>query len=128
MIDGRSVKILVVDDSKTVRSEVKGVLAPAGFDVVEAVDGIEGIERIRDTTDLALVICDVNMPRLDGIGLLKLVKAEKPDHRFRIMMLTTEGSAVLIREARDAGASAWIVKPFKPDLLLVAVRKLVRPA
>lgn len=116
-----SKKVLVVDDSATVRQQVAFALSQAGFTVIEAVDGIDGAEKVAATADLALVICDVNMPRMNGLEMLEAVKgiATTP-----IIMLTTEGDPALVARAKQAGAKGWIVKPFKPELLVAAARKL----
>lgn len=116
-------KVLIVDDSATVRQQVRAVLK-AEFDVIEAVDGIEGVEAIGRLVDLAAVICDVNMPRMDGLEMLETVRKEPRSAPLPIVMLTTEGQHELVQRAKAAGAKGWIVKPFKPELLLAAVRKL----
>ncbi|MFT5994390.1 MAG: two-component system chemotaxis response regulator CheY [Bradymonadia bacterium] len=119
-----SKKVLVVDDSASVRQQVNAALQAAGFFVLEAVDGVDGIECIASTPDLALVICDVNMPRLNGLELLERIKGGGEYDELPIVMLTTEGQPQLIQQAKIAGAKGWIVKPFKPDLLVSAVQKL----
>lgn len=119
-------KILIIDDSHSVRMAVGATLSGAGFDVLEASDGEEGRARIRDTDDLALVICDVNMPRMDGLSMLELVKAEPRFADLPILMLTAEGEPDLVRRARDHGARGWIVKPVQEVLLLHTVRRLIR--
>jgi two-component system chemotaxis response regulator CheY len=120
-------KILVIDDSETVRQQVRQALATAGYDIVEAVDGVDGLEKLRGATDgdVALALCDVNMPRMNGLEVVAEVNRGGPS--IPILMLTTEGQPSLIRRAREAGAKGWIVKPFKPELLLAAVTKLVQP-
>lgn len=117
-------KILVVDDSATVRQQVALALGPAGFDVVEACDGVQGLKAIETNPDLALVICDVNMPHKNGIEMLTEAKAEGKNPRLPIVMLTTEGQPALIKRAKEAGACGWIVKPFKADRLIAAAQKL----
>lgn len=119
-------RILIVDDSETVRQQVRQALAPDEYDVVEARDGAEGLARIRQGSDLDLVLCDVNMPNMTGLEMLDRlrVEAQKPP----IVMLTSEGQPSFIRRARDAGAKAWIVKPFKVELLLAAIKKLTAAA
>jgi two-component system chemotaxis response regulator CheY len=117
-------KVLVVDDSRTVRQQVGLVLREAGYDVIEAADGLEGAEKIVSTPDLALVICDVNMPRMDGLEMLVLVKKDARNAGLTVLMLTTEAQPALIQRAKAAGARGWIVKPFKPELLLATVKKL----
>ena len=119
-----SKKVLVVDDSATVRQQVRLALLGAGFDVVEACDGMEGAETINRVADLAAVICDVNMPRMGGLEMLESIKGDPKHATLPIVMLTTEGQNALVQRAKLAGAKGWIVKPFKPELLLAAIRKL----
>ena len=116
-------KVLIVDDSATVREQVRAVLIDE-FDVIEAADGIEGVETIGRLADLAAVICDVNMPRMDGLEMVETVQKEPRSAPLPIVMLTTEGQHELVQRAKAAGAKGWIVKPFKPELLLAAIRKL----
>jgi two-component system chemotaxis response regulator CheY len=121
-------KVLIVDDSRTVRQQLGIVLTEAGYEVVEATDGLDGAEKIAATSDLAMVICDVNMPRMNGIEMLTFLKQDPRNANLLVLMLTTEGQPALIARAKAAGARGWIVKPFKPDLLLGTVRKLVGAA
>jgi two-component system, chemotaxis family, chemotaxis protein CheY len=121
-------KVLIVDDSRTVRQQLGIVLTEAGYEVVEASDGLDGAEKIANTNDLAMVICDVNMPRMNGIEMLSFLKQDPRHANLLVLMLTTEGQPALIARAKAAGARGWIVKPFKPDLLLGTVRKLVGAA
>jgi two-component system chemotaxis response regulator CheY len=117
-------KIIVIDDSQTIREQVATTLRKAGFEIVEAVDGVDGAEVIARTPDAALAICDVNMPRKNGLELLEDLKASGRTSALPVLMLTTEGQPLLIERARKAGAKGWLVKPFKADLLLAAVKKL----
>ena len=117
-------KVIVIDDSRTVRQQVSAVLTDAGYEVIEAADGIEGAETISTTKDVALVICDVNMPRMNGIDMLSLLKKDPRHADLIVLMLTTEGQPGPIARAKQAGARGWIVKPFETQLLLAAVRKL----
>lgn len=119
-----SKKILIVDDSATVRQQVAMALSQAGFQVLEAVDGLDGKEQIDRVTDIALVVCDVNMPRMNGLEMVTAVKAEARHAGLPILMLTTEGDPSLIARAKKAGAKGWIVKPFNADLLVSAAKKL----
>ncbi|HEY4221162.1 MAG TPA: response regulator [Myxococcota bacterium] len=112
-------KILVVDDSATVRLQVRGALLRAGYEVLEAVDGVDAYAQLQASTDIAAVVCDVNMPRMDGIELLEKVKAGPPT-----LMLTTEGEPALVARAKLAGAKGWLVKPFKSDVLVAALGRL----
>jgi two-component system, chemotaxis family, chemotaxis protein CheY len=115
-------KVLVVDDSATVRQQVRMALEQADFEVLEAVDGAQGLEQILGTSDLSVVICDVNMPKLNGLEMLDAVRPLVS--KLPVIMLTTEGQPALMQRAKAAGARGWIVKPFKPNLLIAAVQKL----
>ncbi|MEM9695064.1 MAG: response regulator, partial [Myxococcota bacterium] len=95
-----------------------------GFTVVEAADGAEGLKAIQSDSEIAMVICDVNMPNMNGIEMLEAVQAGGNHSHLPIVMLTTEGQPALIQRAKKAGAKGWIVKPFKPDMLLAAAKKL----
>ena len=117
-------KILVVDDSETVRQQLRLVLDPAGYGVVEAFDGQDGLEKAKGATDISMIICDVNMPRMNGLDMISQLKASGSS--IPIVMLTTEGQPALIKRAKEAGAKGWIVKPFKPELLLAAVKSSQR--
>jgi two-component system, chemotaxis family, chemotaxis protein CheY len=118
-------RALVVDDSPSVRQQVSLALRQADFDVVEASDGAEGAERICADSTIAIVICDVNMPRMNGLEMIEKVKAGGANASLPILMLTSEGQPALIARAKLAGAKGWIVKPFKAELLVSAVKKLV---
>ncbi|HEY3667462.1 MAG TPA: response regulator [Polyangiaceae bacterium] len=117
-------RVLVVDDSATVRQQVRAALGSGDFLLMEAGDGTEGAEIINQFSDLAAVICDVNMPRMSGLDMVEAVKKDPKHTRLPIVMLTTEGQLELVQRAKAAGAKGWIVKPFKPELLLAAIRKL----
>ncbi|MEL6186859.1 MAG: response regulator [Myxococcota bacterium] len=119
-----SKKVLVVDDSMTVRQQVGAVLTQAGFEVLEAGDGVEGADAIAANADIAMVICDVNMPRMNGLDMVEKVKSGGANAALPIVMLTTEGNPALIQKAKGAGAKGWILKPFKADQLLATVQKL----
>lgn len=118
-------KILIVDDSRTIRQQVGTVLAQAGYDVVEAEDGQQGLDTVGSQRDIALVICDINMPAMNGIEMLAAVKADVSNAALPVVMLTTEGRADLIQKAKRLGAKGWVVKPFKADQLVAAIRKIV---
>lgn len=115
--------ILVVDDSSSVREVVGIALKGAGYDVIEACDGQDALTKLNGQK-IHLIVSDVNMPNLDGIGLVLQVK-QNPDYKFTpIMMLTTESQDDMKQKGKAAGAKAWLVKPFQPDALLSAVAKL----
>jgi len=119
-----SKKILVIDDSRTARQQVIAALTEDSYDVVEAVDGQDGLTQLASHGDAALVICDVNMPNLGGLEFLTKLREQNPTSSVPIIMLTTEAELELVQRAKAAGARGWIVKPFKPHMLLAAVRKL----
>lgn len=123
-----SKKIVVVDDSRTARQQVRMTLAEAGYEVIEAVDGSDGLLKIINNSDASLVICDVNMPNMNGLEMLRALKTDQPGARPPVVMLTTEAQPMLLQQAKAAGAKGWIVKPFKPELLLAAVRKIAGDA
>jgi two-component system chemotaxis response regulator CheY len=120
-------KILAVDDSATVRTSVKLVLERAGYEVELASDGEEALGKAKSASErFHLLITDLNMPKLDGIGLIKAVRAQ-PGYRFTpILMLTTESQADKKEEGKKAGATGWIVKPFQPDQLLAVIQRVLR--
>ena len=117
-------KILVIDDSASLRQVVSIALKGAGYEVIEAADGQQALERLDDNR-VHLAICDVNMPVMDGITFVKEVK-KRSNHRFLpIIMLTTESRESRKQEGQLAGAKAWVVKPFRPEQILNAVSKLI---
>ena len=122
-----SANVLVVDDAETVRKSVSDLLLSAGFQVTEAVDGQDGVDKIK-AGNFDCVICDLHMPRKNGVELVSEVKREQEYAALPIMMLTTEGSAELAEQAREAGAIGWMVKPFKPVILVDAVSSLTSTA
>lgn len=119
-------KILVIDDSASLRQVVNIALTTAGYDVAEAENGKRALEKL-DGTKIHLAICDVNMPEMDGIAFVKQVKT-MPGYRFLpVIMLTTESGESRKQEGQAAGARAWVVKPFRPEQILNAVAKLILP-
>jgi two-component system chemotaxis response regulator CheY len=117
-------KILIVDDSESVRMIARIALREQGYEVVEAGNGIEALKQL-DAERVNLVISDVNMPEMDGITLLKQIKASAKHKFMPIIMLTTEAGQDKKDEGRAAGAKAWITKPFQPNVLVAAVSKLM---
>lgn len=116
--------IMSVDDSASVRQMVSFTLKDAGYDVLEAVDGQDALAKIGGA-QVHLVITDLNMPNLDGIGLIRALRG-LPDFKFTpIVMLTTESQAEKKQEGKTAGATGWIVKPFKPEQLVAVVKKVL---
>ncbi len=118
--------IMVVDDSASVRQVVGLGLKGAGYEVLEASDGKDALAKLTGQK-VNMIISDVNMPNMDGITFVKEVK-KIPQYKFTpILMLTTEREDTRKREAKEAGANGWVVKPFQPPFLLDAVAKLVLP-
>jgi two-component system, chemotaxis family, chemotaxis protein CheY len=118
--------IMIVDDSASLRQVVKIALCNAGYEVVEASDGKDALGKLGGQR-YHLIISDVNMPNMDGIELLKAIK-QHANYKFTpVLMLTTESGEAKKQEGQAAGAKAWIVKPFQPQQLLMAVSKLVLP-
>jgi two-component system, chemotaxis family, chemotaxis protein CheY len=118
--------IMIIDDSISLRQVVNIALSSAGYDVLDACDGQDALAKLKGQK-VHLMISDVNMPNMDGISFLKAVRAH-PSYKFTpVIMLTTEAGEDKKREGQAAGARAWVVKPFKPEELLVAVSKLVLP-
>jgi len=117
-------KILIVDDSESVRMIARIALREQGYEVVEAGNGVEALQQL-DAERVNLVISDVNMPEMDGITLLKQIKASAKHKFMPIIMLTTEAGQDKKDEGRAAGAKAWITKPFQPNVLIAAVGKLM---
>ena len=118
--------VLVVDDSASLRQIVCIALNGAGYEVVEARDGKDALEKI-DTRRIHLVISDVNMPNMDGIAFVKELK-QRPECRYMpVIMLTTENQEKTIREGWIAGVKAWVVKPFHSAQIVSAVAKFITP-
>jgi two-component system chemotaxis response regulator CheY len=118
--------ILIVDDSASLRQVVNIALASAGYEVIEACDGMDALTKL-DGRKIHLIISDVNMPNMDGITLVKEIK-QKPEYKFTpIIMLTTESQNDMKAQGQAAGARAWVVKPFQPAQMLAAVSKLIAP-
>lgn len=118
-----SKRILTIDDSKTMRDMLMLTLAEAGFDVLQAVDGQDGLD-VLENEQVDVVITDINMPRMDGYEVIRQLR-KNPNHKTTpILVLTTESEAEKKNLAREAGATGWMVKPFDPDRLIATVRKV----
>jgi two-component system chemotaxis response regulator CheY len=117
------VRILTIDDSKTMRDMLMLTLADAGFDVLQAVDGQDGVDLL-EKENVDLIITDINMPRMDGYEVIRQLR-KRPEHKATpILVLTTESETDKKNIAREAGATGWLVKPFDPDKLIATVRKV----
>ena len=119
-----SITVLAVDDSASIRQMVTFTLKSAGYEVVEAVDGQDGLDKAKGKT-VNLVLTDQNMPRMDGLTLIKNLRALPQYKTVPILMLTTESSDAMKTQGKAAGATGWLVKPFDPQKLLEVVKKVI---
>jgi len=117
-------QILVVDDSSTVRNEVGDFLKKNGLAVALAVDGQDGLAKLRADPGIKLVVSDVNMPNMDGLTMAERIRSELKNSTVNIIMLTTESSPTMKERGKAAGIKGWIVKPFKGDAVLATFKKL----
>ncbi len=116
--------ILAVDDSASMRQMVSFTLKGAGYDVIEAVDGVDALNKARGSS-VNMVLTDVNMPNMDGITLIKELR-KLPNYKFTpMLMLTTESSSDKKSQGKSAGATGWLVKPFNPEQLLGTIKKVI---
>lgn len=116
--------ILAVDDSTSIRQMVAFTLKGAGYEVIEAADGQEGLEKAKSKT-VNLVLTDQNMPKMDGLTLIKSLRGLLQYKTVPILMLTTESSDAMKAQGKAAGATGWLVKPFDPNKLLEVVAKVI---
>jgi two-component system, chemotaxis family, chemotaxis protein CheY len=117
-------KILVVDDSAAIRQSISFILSQEGYETVEANDGLEALNMLGSIEALDLIITDVNMPNLDGIGFIKKARETEKFKFTPILVLTTESQGSKMNEGKEAGATGWIVKPFNSEKLLGIVKKV----
>lgn len=118
-------RILIADDSASMRQLVSFALRDAGFEVIESINGRDALSKM-DGTKIDLIVTDLNMPEMDGIELIRQVR-RKPCYRFiPVIMLTTESQESKKQEGKQAGASGWIVKPFTPEQLVETVKRFAR--
>jgi two-component system chemotaxis response regulator CheY len=116
--------ILTVDDSRTMRDMLNLALVNAGYRVTQAVDGMHGLEMLREETMPDVIVTDINMPKLDGFGFIEAVRKDARLRAIPILVLTTENDVEKKNRARQAGATGWIVKPFDPLKLVEAIRRV----
>ena len=118
-----SMKILTVDDSRTMRDMLRLALTSAGYNVVQAIDGVDGLAVLeRESPDV--VITDINMPKMDGFGFIEGARKREKFRILPILVLTTESDPEKKQRARSAGATGWIVKPFDPTKLVDVIRRV----
>lgn len=118
-------QVLVVDDSSTVRNEVGDFLKANGLTVVTAVDGKDGLEKLKADSSIKLVVSDVNMPNMDGLTMAEKIRNEQKNAAVGIIMLTTENSPAMKERGKAAGIKGWIVKPFNGPAVIGALKKLI---
>ncbi|TVR92687.1 MAG: response regulator [Spirochaetaceae bacterium] len=118
-------KILIVDDSVSMRQMTNMILGGAGYEVVQAVDGKDGLAKM--STDIKVVITDYNMPNMNGIEFIKAVRSGTVNKSVPILMVTTESEDSKKQEGKSAGATGWITKPFDKDTLLQTIKKVADP-
>ena len=116
-------EILTVDDSASVRQILGFTLRSASYDVTEAIDGFDALSKLSG--DIRLIITDLNMPGMDGIELIKKIRTNSRHKFVPILVLTTESEIAKKQEAKSAGATGWIVKPFKPEQLVAVVERVL---
>ncbi len=120
-----SLTVLTVDDSRTMRDLLMAALSDAGFSVIQAEDGVHGLEVLQAQARAPdVIVTDINMPRMDGFGFIEAVRADASRRAIPMLVLTTESDAAKKARARAAGATGWIVKPFQPEKLVDAVRRV----
>lgn len=116
--------VLVVDDAQTMRGLISMTLKNAGYDVIEAGDGVEALEKMAKTR-VHMVMADMNMPNMNGIEMLKRIKANPGTRFIPVVILSTMSDPESKRQGQEAGAKAWIVKPFKPATVVSVVKKVI---
>lgn len=117
-------KILIVDDSSTVRDEVANFLKNNGLDVSTAIDGKDGLAKMKANPGIKLIVSDVNMPNMDGLTMVEKIRSDLGNATVNVIMLTTESSPSMKERGKAAGIKGWIVKPFKGAAVLETFRKL----
>ena len=117
-------QILVVDDSCTVRNEVGDFLKSHGLAVITAIDGKDGLDKLKADASIKLVLSDVNMPNMDGLTMAEKIRGEQKNSRVNIIMLTTENSSAMKERGKAAGIKGWIVKPFNGPAVIETFKKL----
>jgi len=125
-----SKRVLVLDDSRTIRTSVKYTLQKSGYDVLLAENGVEGLKVLKENSSMSdrpqMIITDINMPKMNGIEFIKEVKKDRQFKFIPILVLTTESQAEMKNKGKEAGAAGWLVKPFSPEQLTGVVKRFVR--
>jgi len=123
-VDDMADKVLLADDSVSMRQMSAFILTQAGYEVVQAIDGVDALSKL--TEDVNVILTDLNMPNMNGIDFIKAVRNGKINRLVPIIMVTTEFDGALKQKGREAGATAWIVKPYNEDSLLSVIQKVKR--
>jgi len=118
-----TIRVLAIDDSRTIRSLVQKVMEDAGFECTLADDGVQGVTRFKENPP-DVVITDINMPNMDGYGVISAIRGGSLHRNVPILVLTTESAPHLKAKAREAGATGWIVKPFDDVAIVSVVRRV----
>jgi two-component system chemotaxis response regulator CheY len=118
-------RVMVVDDSSTVRTEVESFLKSSGIDVVTAVDGRDGLKKLGADAQIKLILSDVNMPNMDGLTMVEKIRSELKNQSVMVIMLTTENSPGMKERGKAAGIKGWIVKPFNGPAAIGGIKKLI---
>ena len=123
-------RVLILDDSRTIRTSVKYTLQKSGYEVLLAENGIEGLKVLKENSSMSdrpqMIITDINMPKMNGIEFIKEVKKDRQFKFIPILVLTTESQAEMKNKGKEAGAAGWLVKPFSPEQLTGVVKRFVR--
>ena len=118
-------KVLIVDDSEMVRNYYYYILKNAGFNVISAIDGADGLEKIYQFSDIDIVVTDINMPNMDGYSMIEKIREDKQFEDIPIIIISTEQEASDKQKGYDAGADVYIVKPIEPNVLIENIKLLV---
>ncbi|HZD90712.1 MAG TPA: response regulator [Pseudolabrys sp.] len=117
-------RILTIDDSRTIRDMLNLTLSEAGFEVLQAIDGEDGIDVLEKQERVDLVITDINMPKMDGYGVIRHIRQQSKYNGMPVLVLTTESEKGKRNIAKEAGATGWMVKPFDPERLIATINKV----
>ena len=117
-------QILTIDNSRTIRDMLNLTLSEAGFEVLQAVDGQDGIDVLEKQDRVDVIITDINMPKMDGYGVIRHVRGQARYNGVPVLVLTTESEAEKRNVAKEAGATGWMVKPFNPERLIATINKV----
>lgn len=119
-------RILVIDDSPTIRKQLKTILEMHGYEVAEAVDGLDALSLVKKDARIGLILCDINMPRLSGMQFLEAIYPIERLRSIPVVMVTTESNPTFIQEAKKLGVRGWLLKPVKAEALLAVATKLAK--